>query len=185
MKVPLIGICSPNTVNLETLEVNQNTDGSPLYLIADGQGDQINVYPYTALNGRYMIAWEDSRNNSDENLQTHTDIYYQEIDNGEFVYSQSGIALCDAYEKKILPSLIKFNPELIMLSAGFDGHKDDPLCQLNLVVQDFNWVTKELTKVARQCCQSRLVSVLEGGYHLGALKDCVASHLSALLSDVD
>ena len=94
-------------------------------------------------------------------------------------------AFRDAYEKKILPSLIKFNPELIMLSAGFDGHKDDPLCQLNLVVQDFNWVTKELTKVARQCCQSRLVSVLEGGYHLGALKDCVASHLSALLSDVD
>ena len=87
----------------------------------------------------------------------------------------------EAYEEKIIPSLLNFNPELIMLSAGFDGHKDDPLCQLNLGVEDFNWVTKELIKVARKCCQGRLVSVLEGGYHLGALKDCVASHLSGLL----
>ena len=89
-------------------------------------------------------------------------------------------AFREAYEEKILPGLLNFNPELIMLSAGFDGHKDDPLCQLNLVVEDFNWVTKELIKVSRQCCQGRLVSVLEGGYHLGALKDCVASHLFGL-----
>ena len=89
-------------------------------------------------------------------------------------------AFREAYEEKILPGLLNFNPELIMLSAGFDGHKDDPLCQLNLVAEDFNWVTKELIKVAHKCCQGRLVSVLEGGYHLGALKDCVASHLSGL-----
>ena len=88
-------------------------------------------------------------------------------------------AFREAYEEKILPGLLKFNPELIMLSAGFDGHKDDPLCQLNLVAEDFNWVTKELIKVVRKCSQGRLVSVLEGGYHLGALKDCVASRLSA------
>ena len=98
-----------NTVDLNTLEVNQSLDGSPLYLIANGQGDQINVYTYKALNGRYMITWEDSRNNSDENLQTHTDIYYQEIDNGEFVYGQNGLVLCDAYHIQTEPKIALYS----------------------------------------------------------------------------
>lgn len=98
-----------NTVNLTSLEVNTNADGSPLYLIADGQGDQINVYTYKALNGNYMIAWEDSRNNSDENLQTHTDIYYQEINNGQYVYAQNGIALCDAYHIQTEPKIALYS----------------------------------------------------------------------------
>lgn len=98
-----------NTVNLTSLEVNTNADGSPLYLIADGQGDQINVYTYKALNGNYMIAWEDSRNNSDENLQTHTDIYYQEINNGQYVYAQNGLALCDAYHIQTEPKIALYS----------------------------------------------------------------------------
>ena len=74
-----------STVNLSNLEVN-NSLGFPTYVIAEGQGDQINVDTYKAENGNYMIVWEDSRNNSDENLQTHTDIYYQEINiQGEFI----------------------------------------------------------------------------------------------------
>tara|TARA_B100000676_G_scaffold60235_1_gene59559 strand:- start:4882 stop:8007 length:3126 start_codon:yes stop_codon:yes gene_type:complete len=95
-----------NTVDLDTFEVNFGADGSPLYMIASGQGDQINIYPYTALNGNYMIAWEDSRNNSDENLQTHTDIYYQEIDsNGDFIYESNGIVVCDAYHIQTEPKI--------------------------------------------------------------------------------
>ena len=94
-----------NTVDLDNLQVNVSDDGSPLYLVANGQGDQINVYVHTALNGNYMIVWEDSRNNDDENLQTHTDIYYQEINEGEFVYGDGGISLCDAYHIQTEPKI--------------------------------------------------------------------------------
>ena len=100
-----------NTINLENLEVNVNSDGSALYTVADGQGDQINVYLYTALNGNYMIAWEDSRNNSDENLQTHTDIYYQEISDSQFVYEQGGFPLCDAYHIQTEPKITLYSKD--------------------------------------------------------------------------
>jgi hypothetical protein len=82
-----------NTVDIGSLEVNQDIDGSPLYVISDTDGDETNIYTYKALNGNYMIAWEDSRNNSDENLQTHTDIYYQEINNGQYVYAQNMVSI--------------------------------------------------------------------------------------------
>ena len=58
-----------------------------------------------------MIVWEDSRNNSDENLQTHTDIYYQEINNGIFIYEQSGIALCDAYHIQTEPKITLYSKD--------------------------------------------------------------------------
>ena len=56
-----------------------------------------------------MIVWEDSRNNSDENLQTHTDVYYQEIANGDFLYSQNGIAVCDAYHIQTEPKIALYS----------------------------------------------------------------------------
>ena len=97
-----------NTVNLSDLEVN-TAEGEPLYVISSGQGDQINVDSYKALNGNYMIVWEDSRNNSDENLQTHTDVYYQEIVNGNFLYSQNGIPVCDAYHIQTDPKIALYS----------------------------------------------------------------------------
>lgn len=86
------------------------------------------------------------------------------------------------YSKKIFPSLADFSPDLIMLSAGFDAHKDDPLAQINLTEEDFYWVTKELCQIANTCAQGRIVSLLEGGYNLQALKSSVAAHLMALAS---
>ncbi|MDC0196788.1 histone deacetylase family protein [Gammaproteobacteria bacterium] len=86
-----------------------------------------------------------------------------------------------AYAEIIIPKLRAFNPDLILLSAGFDAHIEDPLCQLNLVTPDFVWVTKELLLVAAECCEGRLVSTLEGGYNLEALADCVGAHVSALM----
>ena len=97
-----------NTVDLTSLQVN-TIEGEPMYVIASGQGDQINVNTYKALNGSYMIVWEDSRNNSDENLQTHTDVYYQEIANGDFLYSQNGIAVCDAYHIQTEPKIALYS----------------------------------------------------------------------------
>jgi acetoin utilization deacetylase AcuC-like enzyme len=84
------------------------------------------------------------------------------------------------YKKKVFPALNRFAPDLLMISAGFDAHRSDPLAQLNLDEADFEWVTVELAKIANASAQGRIVSVLEGGYDLDALKASVASHLGAL-----
>ncbi|WP_417820490.1 histone deacetylase family protein [Terasakiella sp.] len=86
-----------------------------------------------------------------------------------------------AYEEKILPALRAFNPDFLVISAGFDAHARDPLAHLRLTVQDFIWVTEELLKVANECCQGRVVSVLEGGYDVDALAASVAAHVKTLM----
>lgn len=84
------------------------------------------------------------------------------------------------YEKKVFPALARFAPDLLMISAGFDAHRSDPLAQLNLDEADYEWVTGRLADIANKSAQGRIVSVLEGGYDLDALKASVASHLRAL-----
>jgi acetoin utilization deacetylase AcuC-like enzyme len=80
-----------------------------------------------------------------------------------------------AYMKQVFPALHDFRPDLLMISAGFDAHRDDPLAQMNLTEDDFAWVTKELCII-----QTRVVSVLEGGYNLSALKAGVKAHIISL-----
>jgi acetoin utilization deacetylase AcuC-like enzyme len=82
-----------------------------------------------------------------------------------------------AISAKILPALAAFSPEIIIVSAGFDGHRLDPLAGFDLEVDDFAWVTGELLKVTG----GKLVSTLEGGYHLKALGLCAAAHVRTLL----
>ncbi len=84
------------------------------------------------------------------------------------------------YEKKVFPALDKFAPDLLMISAGFDGHADDPLAQWQLTTEDFAWVTTALKKIAAAHCHGKIVSVLEGGYDLPALAASVKAHLDAL-----
>jgi acetoin utilization deacetylase AcuC-like enzyme len=86
-----------------------------------------------------------------------------------------------AYESVILPALRKHHPDLIIISAGFDAHRDDPLAGLNLVEEDFAYVTRALIEVAQACCGGRIVSVLEGGYDLPALGRSAGAHVAALL----
>ena len=88
-----------------------------------------------------------------------------------------------AWERLILPELARFGPELLIVSAGFDAHKADPLAQLRLEVADFAWLTGRLTAVAKQHCQGRLVSLLEGGYDLDALAESAAAHVAALMEE--
>ncbi len=87
----------------------------------------------------------------------------------------------EAYELVILPALRRHAPDLIIVSAGFDGHRSDPLANINLVEEDYAWVTRKLVEVARERCGGRLVSLLEGGYDLTALSRSVAVHVQALL----
>jgi acetoin utilization deacetylase AcuC-like enzyme len=86
-----------------------------------------------------------------------------------------------AFENLILPQLTKFAPELIVISAGFDAHRRDPLANINLDAEDFGWVTRKLMDVAHASAGGRVVSVLEGGYDLQGLKESVAAHVTALL----
>ena len=86
-----------------------------------------------------------------------------------------------AWERLLLPALDAFAPGLLIVSAGFDAHKADPLAQLRLETADFAWITAELMTVAEKHCGGRLVSVLEGGYDLDALAASAASHVGTLL----
>lgn len=92
-----------------------------------------------------------------------------------------GAAFRRIYEDMVLPQLDRFAPELILVSAGFDAHRDDPLAQLDLLEEDFAWVTGALCDVAARHCDGRLVSALEGGYDLPALGRSVAAHVRVLM----
>jgi acetoin utilization deacetylase AcuC-like enzyme len=74
-----------------------------------------------------------------------------------------------------------FEPELIFFSAGFDGHKNDTISSLKLTEEDYYWITKQVKQIADRYSQGRIISVLEGGYALDVLGDCVAAHLQALI----
>ena len=84
------------------------------------------------------------------------------------------------YQKVILPAVRTFNPQLIFISAGFDAHKDDPLASINLLENDYHWVTQELMSIADACCNGHIISSLEGGYNLKALANSVAAHVGCL-----
>jgi acetoin utilization deacetylase AcuC-like enzyme len=87
-----------------------------------------------------------------------------------------------AYTDRILPALRDWEPQLILISAGFDAHIRDPLAQLRLTNDDFSWVSRQLLEVATEVCENRVVSVLEGGYDLDALAACVALHVGELMA---
>jgi acetoin utilization deacetylase AcuC-like enzyme len=86
-----------------------------------------------------------------------------------------------AWSDRLLPALDRFAPELLIVSAGFDAHKADPLAQLRLETADFGWVTERLIEIADRHCGGKLVSVLEGGYDLDALAASTALHVRTLL----
>jgi len=82
----------------------------------------------------------------------------------------------------IIPALDAFRPELVLISAGFDAHRSDPLAQLMLDESDYVWVTEKLLEVAHRHARSRVVSTLEGGYDLAALGASAAAHVRVLMS---
>ena len=85
------------------------------------------------------------------------------------------------YEAEVFPALERFAPELLIISAGFDAHRDDPLAQLEWDEDDFVWLTQKLCDVAQTHCGGRVVSTLEGGYDLNALAASVAAHVTVLM----
>jgi acetoin utilization deacetylase AcuC-like enzyme len=87
----------------------------------------------------------------------------------------------EAFESTILPRLRAFGPDIIIISAGFDAHRRDPLASLNLLEPDFAWATQKIMEVADATADGRVVSVLEGGYDLEGLSLSAAAHVTALM----
>ena len=95
-----------------------------------------------------------------------------------------GAAFRTGWTEQLLPALDRFAPELLIVSAGFDAHRDDPLAQLELDEDDFAWITGQLLALAGRHCGGRLVSLLEGGYDLPALGRSAAAHVRTLMRGV-
>lgn len=91
-----------------------------------------------------------------------------------------GTEMRAAYEAVVFPRIDAFKPQLILISAGFDAHAADPLAELNWVEADYAWLTGRLCDLAEAHAKGRVVSVLEGGYDLGALERSVAAHVGVL-----
>lgn len=87
----------------------------------------------------------------------------------------------EAFKSRVLPALQDFSPDLILISAGFDAHHRDPLAQINLVGEDFDWATGRLMEVADRFAHNRVVSILEGGYDLEGLAESAGLHILRLM----
>ena len=95
--------------------------------------------------------------------------------------NDDGVPFREAFESRILRELDVFQPDLLMISAGFDAHEADPLANLRLVEADFAWATEQLLEVAARHCGGRVVSMLEGGYDLKGLAGSAAVHVKTLM----
>lgn len=85
-----------------------------------------------------------------------------------------------AFLEKILPAIDQYKPQIILISAGFDAHRDDPLAQICLSTECFGWMTERTMETAKKYCGGKIISLLEGGYHLEALPRSIARHVAAL-----
>lgn len=143
-------------------------------------------------NGIQHIFWDDPTlfyaSTHEEGLFPYTGHVHEtgvanNIVNCPLPAGSNGDAFRQAFLDTILPRLEAFDPDLILVSAGFDGHVMDQMSSLDLKVGDFTWATQELMAVAKKVCDGRLVSVLEGGYDLTALGSCVMAHVKTLMEE--
>jgi acetoin utilization deacetylase AcuC-like enzyme len=104
------------------------------------------------------------------------------IVNAPLSAGDGGIQFREAMETRIFPAISDFQPDLIMISAGFDAHHRDPLAQINLHGEDYTWVTRKLLELADIHASGRVVSLLEGGYDLMGLAESAACHIDELMN---
>jgi acetoin utilization deacetylase AcuC-like enzyme len=106
---------------------------------------------------------------------------FNNIVNAPLSAGDDGYHFREAFESRVLPALHNFAPDLVLISAGFDAHRDDPLGGLGLVEDDFAWATAKLLDVADKYAGGKVVSALEGGYQLTALARSTGVHVRELL----
>ncbi len=86
-----------------------------------------------------------------------------------------------AFDERLRPAALAFHPDLVLISAGFDAHEDDLLGGMKVSTEGYADLTRRVRRIADECCQGRLISLLEGGYHLEALGASAAAHVRALM----
>lgn len=111
---------------------------------------------------------------------SHVHRQAENIINTPISAGESALGYRKIVEEAWLKKLQDFRPQMILISAGFDGHRLDPLAELNLEAEDYGWLTEMLASVARDHANDRIISTLEGGYHLKALAESVNAHLEVL-----
>ncbi len=102
------------------------------------------------------------------------------IFNAPLAKGADGVDFRTAWREELLPAVEAFKPQLLLISAGFDGHRRDPLAGLLLDTVDFAWLTRELATIADRHADGRIVSTLEGGYDLATLAECVVAHIDTM-----
>jgi acetoin utilization deacetylase AcuC-like enzyme len=142
-------------------------------------------------NGTQAIAWEDGDfffgSSHQYPFYPGTGAADERGAQGQIVNAPLAAGACRAefqaaWEERILPALDAFRPDCLIISAGFDAHRDDPLAQIELEAEDFAWVTEAILTIAARHTEGRVVSLLEGGYDLDALAASVAAHVRALMN---
>ena len=102
------------------------------------------------------------------------------IFNAPLKAGDNGKVFREAMTDRVLSALDAFRPDIILVSAGFDAHEGDPLAHIRLLESDFEWITDKVTEIAARRCHGRVVSMLEGGYELGALGRSTAAHVKVV-----
>ena len=105
---------------------------------------------------------------------------YENIINEPLEANTKGSEFLNIWKNEILPKVKKHSPELIIISAGFDAHEDDPLSSVKLKSKDYKILTDIIVQFAKDNCKGRIVSILEGGYNLKALNEAVELHIKSL-----
>ncbi|MEM7210834.1 MAG: histone deacetylase family protein [Pseudomonadota bacterium] len=140
-------------------------------------------------NGTQDVFWADGRvmfaSTHQMPLYPGTGAPSETGDDGNIVNSPlgpmtGGKEMRAAFEHRVMPAIRRHEPDLIMISAGFDAHANDPLANLMWTAEDFRWATERLTDLAAELCDGRVVSTLEGGYDLDGLAESVAAHVEVL-----
>ena len=141
-------------------------------------------------NGTQDIFWNDSRvmyvSSHQQAIYPGTGDSYERGVTGNIVNAPlpagcDGELMRRVYREQLLPALESFRPQLLLISAGFDAHRLDPLAGLNFNADDFAWLTRALIEIAERHADGRVVSTLEGGYSLTALRECSVAHVAAML----
>ena len=141
-------------------------------------------------NGTQEVLWNEARIHFASTHQmplfpgtgaAHERGAYLQVKNVPLSEGSGSAAMQDAWDGQIFPWLRAWEPEFIIVSAGFDAHRRDPLAGLHWTTEDFGWITDRICDLAEECCGGKLVSTLEGGYDLEALADSVGLHVEVLM----
>ncbi|MEJ2001455.1 MAG: histone deacetylase family protein [Maritimibacter sp.] len=141
-------------------------------------------------NGTQNVLWNESRIHFASSHQMplypgtgapHERGAYLQVMNVALDPGTGGEEMRAAWGDKILPWMREWEPELVLVSAGFDAHRADPLAGLHWETEDFGWLTHRICDLAEDCCDGRVVSTLEGGYDLEALAESVGQHVEVLM----